>query len=918
MRVYYSPEYGGHVYLGMHQDNDCLMDSQVCDTMGLVGMLELRLGIYVEEQPGDYRTVQYFKAMTEYMKQNPDNALAKSFKLSGLGTAEEALHWRDSLIMDKWKPEKVNASSRLDVLAGTEQFFNCPGMADRLITLLQTLKGITNNEFFSDLEIALPCNKELLHPTLQELLDALTSLGATIACAHSNLGRGNNLTNVTELLLSDSTEKINLQKGDDSFQIYRFNDKNAADEYLAYKGETLGADLWINSDNKTLDNWIRLMGKPTMGSDMLQSTPQIMQLMVLGIDLMKEPLNIKSLISWLYMPMHPMGKFFGTRLAENIIAEGGYRNESCKKMVADYIDGKYTYHDPDIDAKLTDAERRRIAEAEKKGAQIQVDTYLPPFEPADDGNISTARLEKYLTSLTSWARRMKFMIRDDKEKYGWIAQLERLAEMCETFVLLIKTAGVGEYIDVQQIDSWISTLYKGEAIQQYRAQKGSWTLIDDGAKMASRSDKTVWVSFSDYQRQMLDLGFLYPTEKDAIKEHLSIWDEDKETKYRQMMRLIPFLNTDEQLILVVTDYTDGEATPKSPIMVRLENQIENLHEFTLSPNLLGEETKGVNLINNNGNHSVSYEIKQPDLLNWPDHFSPTVAETLVSYPLDFLMQYLLKITGTGTRCIKDMKATMGTVAHAVIEHLFAPRDGKLYSTADEIEYRIQTEFDDQVKKQIEACGALLLLPENKLDGDLMKEQLSKCLANLLDVMRENGLKVTGCEHLVQSDMGLLENENGWDMKGYIDMTLEDEAHHPVVFDFKWTSSNYYRDKLTENRSIQLELYRAMLTDEKRNTVERTAYYIMPEGHLYSKESFKGIHCTQVEAANFDNIVEQVKHSLKYRMEQLNKGVVENGEVVDISALGYYEDTESEGLFPLKENENGNVSANRFSDYTIFK
>ena len=79
MKVLYSPEYVGHVFLGLNEENTNLMDVMVCDTMALVGMLELRLGIHVEDHPLHYRTVKYYKAMSEYMKQNSDNALAASF-----------------------------------------------------------------------------------------------------------------------------------------------------------------------------------------------------------------------------------------------------------------------------------------------------------------------------------------------------------------------------------------------------------------------------------------------------------------------------------------------------------------------------------------------------------------------------------------------------------------------------------------------------------------------------------------------------------------------------------------------------------------------------------------------------------------------------------------------------------------------
>ena len=173
--------------------------------------------------------------------------------------------------------------------------------------------------------------------------------------------------------------------------------------------------------------------------------------------------------------------------------------------------------------------------------------------------------------------------------------------------------------------------------------------------------------------------------------------------------------------------------------------------------------------------------------------------------------------------------------------------------------------------------------------------------------------------MVKKDMGLLHNDKEWDMVGYIDMTLEDENHHPIVFDFKWTSSkSYYRDLLAANRSTQLELYRTMLGSEKRDAVERTAYFLMPEGHLYSKEHFEGLHCTQLQPENQDNIVEQLRQSFFYRKEQLDSGHVEIGENFPLSMLDYYKDMESKNLFPLQEDGTGLQKPNIFSNYQLFK
>ena len=918
MKVLFSPEFVGHVFLGLNEENTHLMDSMTCDTMGLIGMLELRLGIHVENHPAHYRAVKYFKAMSEYMKQHPDNALAASFKLSSLGTAEQALRWRDSLMLDKWQPDvNTSGSGRLDVLSGTEKFFDCVGMPERLKAVLHLINE-EKDDFFNDLEVELPCELDSIHPAVTELMKALQNHGATLSERKQSESSDSNLSRISRLLQSKSNEKTPLDKNDRSFLIYRFPDENAANEYLALKGDELKADVWINNANKSMDNWLRMMGKPTMGSSMAEAAPQLLQLFVLGIDMMKEPLNIQSLISWLYSPMQPFGTYFGGILAETVINEGGYRNEKCKKVVKDYISGDYSYHDKEEEENLSEEEIAKRNKKREKERQILVNTYLPPFDYSKSDKIETTKLKVYLNSLSSWARKRSHYLRDLPDNEGWCCQLESLAEMCETFVLLIDSSEVGEFIDTRQVESWISTLFKGESFMQYVAQKGSMELIDSPTKMAANSKRTVWMNFAGGEPANLDCSFLYPSEKERIKDTLTLWAEDKELNYHQTLQLQPFYMTDEQLILVVTDYTAGEITPKHPVMVRLESQIDNLDDFIVAPNLLNEETENVMSVSNK-NLKPQIDFDHANLLKWPDHLSPTAISTLVEYPLDFMMERMLKIVSTGPSSIKDVKTTKGTVAHAVIENLFAPRDGKPCSRADEIEQRINEEFDEQVRKQIESCGAILYLPENRLEAELLKEQLRRCLDVLLEIIRDNHLTVTGCEHLVTKDMGLIKNDKGWDMKGFIDMTLEDENHHPVVFDFKWTSSkSYYRDLLTANRSIQLELYRDMLGAEKRDAVERTAYFLMPEAHLYSKEHFVGAHCSPLIPVNDDNIVEQLRQSFFYRKKQLDEGKVEVGKDFPATMLDYYNDTEENNLFPLNIDETGKQKENIFSNYGLFK
>ena len=504
-------------------------------------------------------------------------------------------------------------------------------------------------------------------------------------------------------------------------------------------------------------------------------------------------------------------------------------------------------------------------------------------------------------------------------KEGWISQLECLAQICETFVLLIDSSTTAKAVDWKQMESWVNSLYRGQTFMQYVAQKGCREVIDSPAKMAAPSRCTAWMNFVGDEGGTMDCSFLYPSERETLKKLL--WDDGKESAYHRRMEMLPLLMTSEQLILVVTDYVGGELAQKHPLLVRLESQVENLKDFIVTPSLFEDmKTEMVEVVDNR-NEENKIKIKDAASLEWPDHMSPTTLETFVEYPLDYVMAEMLHIVSTGPDSVKDIKATKGNVAHTVIEALFAPRGGNKYSTAAEIETRIEQEFEQRLQACIEARGAILYLPENKLEEAVLKAQLKRALDVLLSVIRDNKLKVVECEQMVQQNMGLgLENPNkAGDMKGFMDMLLEDETGSPVVFDFKWTTSKDFHKKLLESdRSIQLEFYRAMLEKEKKTEVKRVAYFLMPENHLYSKEHFMGVFCTQVQVnAENSNVVQQTKNSFTYRQKQIKEGVIEIGEDVPCEKVDYYNEMETKELFPLII-EDGKQKANIFSDYGIFK
>ena len=338
MRILFSPEYSGAVFARANDGSDVMMDTVVLNTMGLIDMLELRLGLHYEDIPQNERLAHYYDAVCKYMAEKPHNIMSASFKTSGLGTAKAMLAWRDELRGVNWDFDGDKISERLAALIEVEKYFRKMVGADMAGRLhIVTDQVYSQKPDCSDMHFELAVSRDLLLPTVKWLFESLEENGATFSEVATATQQESNLTKVRNLITQNQKGKIRLDPDDDSIIIYRFPDEKSACEYLAFC-EMDSVDLWINSENKQMDDWMRLMGRPLTGSSIADCSPQVTQLFVMGLGMFSTPLNVNTLIEWLNMPVHPLSRYFRSALAEAIVQKGGYRNETCRKIIKNYIE----------------------------------------------------------------------------------------------------------------------------------------------------------------------------------------------------------------------------------------------------------------------------------------------------------------------------------------------------------------------------------------------------------------------------------------------------------------------------------------------------------------------------------------------------------------------------------------------------
>jgi hypothetical protein len=191
----------------------------------------------------------------------------------------------------------------------------------------------------------------------------------------------------------------------------------------------------------------------------------------------------------------------------------------------------------------------------------------------------------------------------------------------------------------------------------------------------------------------------------------------------------------------------------------------------------------------------------------------------------------------------------------------------------------------------------------------------------MDILEVNHLSVVECEAEKNQKLGFLDKED-IDIGGFIDCQLKDKEGNPVVFDFKWTSSKtYYQELLQENRSIQLAIYRELINKESEKKVKKVAYFLMPEGQLYSTSQFEGKYCHKIDPENTEDLLEKVKNSYAYRRKEIESGKIETTEATTTCEFDYVNDTENNNLVPLKidikkDGKGKGKELNRFTDYAF--
>ena len=242
MKIIYSPLYCGSYYMNM-PSNHVTLDVQVLETQGLLSQLALHAGIHQQTPSFPERLTSYHKALMEYDKSHGDNIFHRSVQIDSMSVAKTLLHWRDYLALCGWNQQtKLQDCSRLNTLAEIDSYYHDDGLAVLLQKLSSQIKlmefgTIAVPQTLKSLTIEIPSALGLMPDYIQPLLQSLQRIGTTI------------VENADETTAKPET-----------ITEIHFSQQWQAEAWLSQQDPN-SYDLWVNTDNKRLDNWLHMSGQ---------------------------------------------------------------------------------------------------------------------------------------------------------------------------------------------------------------------------------------------------------------------------------------------------------------------------------------------------------------------------------------------------------------------------------------------------------------------------------------------------------------------------------------------------------------------------------------------------------------------------------------------------------------------------------
>ena len=842
MTIIYSPEFNSTSYINLQKRQGQLLGLKVCGSMELLSELELRAGIAIQELSEPERLVAFHEALS---KNVAETIFEESFKTDEVGVARQLMSWCDNLLMAGWTPEVNVESEKLKALTKISKSIAGKHVAQRWQDLAVYLK---DHIIFQKDDVFEIHHAELIPAVIKSTIEQLAQQ-ATV----------NYVTNEGQTPTD--------------FNVYHFKTRDKAYQwYLSQPDAIKDVDVTVSSDNCILNDMAIAMGRPTVNSKSQNSNPQLLQLFKLGMSLFARPLNVYNLLSYLQVPGNPLGGV-SYKLARVLIDEGGI-NKEWQKTIDEY---------DFADDKGKDKREEKLAFIEMIKKDYQSDKIL----------VSDVRT--YSEKLAHWCDLLLFSDKVDDERKE---QLVVLASFCRFLHAILPNDG---YISSGELKTYVDGIYRPQSFTHMTAQKDSPDVISTITQLADHANKVCWLGCIGGSMPSYPYDFLNPSEcQKLIQANITLLTKSAfYTLHHQMMT--DALKNVGRLILVTWEFDGNARQEEHPLVAELKHQYKEDWDqhvmLDMKPDLQIADNAITNL-----EPQPSYQLSKELAKLKREKESQTSIDSLIQHPFDYTLDHLLNLNDPQISQLADLDRTKGLVAHLFVKMLVDKYGEQMPEEYQKLQEQDKDTIDLQIDDAIRQTGAILLLPEYKIDCQQFKSILKESVSVLTSIIQKLRLKPVESEVEVNVNLDTIGA-----FCGSIDMVLKNDYDQLVIFDFKWSEGKSFQTKLEENKAIQLELYKQAAKKHYGIDIIGVAFYLFPMMTLYTTDfpAMNNIRMVKVKTKFEDRrLYEEIQNSYDYRRGELNQGLLDECELEKIEELPYNKaSTPETPLYPLDEDKN---------------
>jgi PD-(D/E)XK nuclease superfamily protein len=803
----------------------------ICGPLGLLDVLELRLGFKSNPVSTAVRVAQYRDRLEQAASTKPRFYTA-SFAKDAFSAAKTLLAWRDELVLAGWKgTANPTDSVRIQDLADVERILSpalSPGFGDRVRAVLAELER--RDPKLDAIEVVE--GAEQLSLLLRQLL---IKVGATFDCLNGTrmqtAGRiGTDLWKLQEALVNGAENRpIKLANDGSVIFVTAYSEVTlaqfAAQLFQKSRRESLASTMVARSECPHLDAALQSLDEPIIASSSRSPNRPVLQILALALTLRWEPLDPRDLLAFLVHPVSPLNIGLRAKLANAVSDCPGIRGTKWNKAIEEHRESlkqKFA-SDPNVLWKMLKQSEEDL------GKWVTVKRFDPlAGAPGNELAVTCA-------GIVRWA--MTRAVSHPDLPPALAEQYAQLASNSSDLATILRSLVT---VTRAQLDRLVDQVVGTGVRRNHAVAEASHPhrLTAPGAFLEP-ADTVLWWDFRGSGASPITPWTKHEIEQLNQAGTLLLPATTRHTR-ENLAALRPILGTRKQLVFMCPRMVGNEPVPHHPLRDRIQSLIDgNLPMFDLDRHLADPVDAPAFEATSPVLETLAHR-KLPGVRRWwklpsgqqlgpRDLESFSSATKFIFNPAAWVLKYKAQLRPGrlfGNELVGGARQR-GNLLHRLSELVFEPGSSLDWKTASRTQ--MDQWLENEWQKLLPAEGANLLLPGNLAVAAGLLDEAKSAIWSLIEQLRAASITKTAV-NLSPAQVPFV----GGNLYGFIDLVAENGAGRAAVIDLKYNGYDQKRDELANNLQLQLAIYASLIT--KGATWPESAFFILKKRALLAQHN----------------------------------------------------------------------------------